>query len=220
MQLATQSEQTTHTPQSSAVRQDLVYDLRLEDGHSDSFHAQASRFSDKVLLEILERENGMLIEYGEFVHRELREPVRSRGEYAIELLTLGLALQRYAGAAENTPRWAVQLARGLFRLRCDFLAMKSLTDHVRASFIRTFLVSKIGCETTPGWRRLKGLRPLIEWLRATGEFEQEARRLENWNRFLGVLPHAEAERILISLWKSSTGSSADRSKYWESIRKA
>jgi uncharacterized protein len=198
MQITSQPDPITDSPQSPGIQRELIYDLRLREGRSDSFYAEASRLTDKVLLEIQDREGTTLQDYGTYVQKELLEPIRSRGEYAIELLMMGLVLQRYAGAAENTPRWAVRLARGLFRLRCNFFKIKPATDLVRASVIRAFLMPKIGCETTPGWRRLKGLRPLIDWLRATGEFEQEARRLENWSRFLDALPEEEAERVLIS----------------------
>jgi hypothetical protein len=43
------------------------------------------------------------------------------------------------------------------------------------------------------WRQaLDGLPSLIEWLQASGEFEQEAMRLNNWRGFLYALPLAEA----------------------------
>ena len=43
-----------------------------------------------------------------------------------------------------------------------------------------------------GQQALDGLPNLIEWLQATGEFEQEAMRLNNWRSFFCALPPAEA----------------------------
>jgi len=53
-------------------------------------------------------------------------------------------------------------------------------------------VPRIGRKPTDGGCSLDRLSRLIGWLQATGEFEQEAMRLDNWRSFLGTLPHAEA----------------------------
>ncbi len=45
---------------------------------------------------------------------------------------------------------------------------------------------------------LDRLPSLIQWLEATGEFEQETIRLNNWRSFLDTLPRAEAERCIES----------------------
>ncbi len=175
-----------------AVGADLVYDLRLRDGRSDCFYADVAHFSDKVLAEIDFRAATVLDAYTHHVQIEMQQLSRSRGEYAIDLLLLGWALQRYAGAAQNTPRWIVELARGLFRLRRTSPRVKAGADLLRAAVVRVFLVTKIGCEARP-WS-LRRLPALIAWLQATGEFDQEAARLDNWRSFLGTLPGAESER--------------------------
>jgi hypothetical protein len=47
------------------------------------------------------------------------------------------------------------------------------------------------------WQQaLDGLPSIIEWLQATGEFEQEAMRLNNWRGLLCALPPAEATRAI------------------------
>jgi hypothetical protein len=173
---------------------DLVYDLRQADGNSDKFYADVARFSDEVPAGIEQRAAAALDGYTRHVQDFLREAPRSRGEYAIELLTLGQVLRRYSGAAENTPRWIVELASELFGLRRSSSMMKPVTDRVRAAVTRYFLMSRIGRKTT-GERPLReGLPRLIEWLHATGEFEQEAMRLHNWRSFLETLTQEEAAR--------------------------
>ena len=170
----------------------LVYDLRLANGCSDGFYADAARFSDKLLAEIDLHAGTAIRAYSRYVQVQLREPPRSLGEYSIELLTLGLALSRYAGAAENTPGWVVGLARKLFWLRGRSARMRPVADFFRAAITRLFMVPRIGCGPTAGGCTLDRLPRLIEWLQATGEFEQESMRLENWRSFLATLPHAEA----------------------------
>jgi len=109
----------------------LVYDLRLSGGSSDGYYDDVSRFSDQLLAEIELHARHAISGYGYFAQSELKEPARSSGEYAIELLTLGMALKLYAGAAGSTPKWAVRWARKLFRMRRRWEWTKPIADFAR-----------------------------------------------------------------------------------------
>jgi hypothetical protein len=170
---------------------DLVYDLRQPDANSDIFYQDVARFSDEVLAEIEQRAATALDGYTRHVQGFLREAPRSRGEYAIELLTLGQVLGRYGGAAESTSPWIVLLARELLGLRRSVPVMKPVIDQLRAVVARYFLMPRIGHKAT-GKQPLDGLPRLIDWLHATGELEQEAMRLHNWRSFLCTLPPEES----------------------------
>ena len=176
----------------AAATPELVYDLRQPDGCSDGFYADVARFSDEVLAGIEQHAAAVLDGYTRHVQLFLRETRRSRGEYAIELLTLGQVLRRYGGAAESTPRWIVQLARELFGMRRSSSLMKPVADRLRAVVTRYFLMSRIGRKATGELPFPNGLPRLIEWLHATGEFEQEAMRLHNWRSFFDTLSQQEA----------------------------
>ena len=190
---------------------ELVYDLRAGADCSDGFYAAAADFSDRLLAEIDLRAGEAIRRYSQFVQDERGESPRSLGEYSIELLTLSLALARYGEAAERAPRWAMGLARWLFWLRGRVAPIKPFADFQRAAITRRFLMWKIdpvpsrndvgGSEETaaPGQSGsiLKNRLPrLIEWLEATGDFEQEAMRLKNWLGFLDTLPQAEASWLI------------------------
>jgi hypothetical protein len=170
----------------------LVYDLRLKDGNSDGYDSDVALFSAELLAEIELRAGTALDGYIHHVQARLREAPRSRGEYAVELLMLGHALARYGSAAESTPGWVLDLARELFWLRRRSARMKPVVDLARAAVIRVFLMPRIGRKPTAGALSPDRLPRLIEWLQATGEFEQEAMRLNNWRSFLATRPSAEA----------------------------
>ena len=175
----------------------LVYDLR-RNGDGARYCAEVSEFSGRLLAEIDRRAGDAVRAYGRFVQTRLNEAPRSQGEYAIELLTLGLALGRYARAAQASSRWAVALARWLFRLRRGPAWIKPAADFLRAALIRRFLLSGMDFAPAAGPQTPERLDSLIAWLEASGEFEQEAVRLNNWKRFLDALPQAEAARCLQS----------------------
>jgi hypothetical protein len=178
------------------VAPDLIYDLRHGHGNSDAFYADAARFSDKVLAGIEARAGFLLDSYSHHVVEFLCEAERSRGEYGLDLLTFGLALARYGGAAENTPRWVVALAREFSWMRYDSSWSRPLADLARAVVCRLFLAPKVGsaAKSRPG--PAEGLPRLIGWMQATGEFEQEVWRLDNWRSFLDTLPAPEASRSM------------------------
>ena len=172
----------------------LVYDLRLSNHSSNRFYDQVARFSDRLLSLIDFRASAMIDDYGKFVQDKKREPERSHDEYAIEFLMLGLLIRRYAGAAESTPPWVAYLAQRLFWLRRVSHWMKPTADFLRAALTRFLLLPTIERTTSSSRQPLTGLPRLIRWLRAAGEFEQEAERLDNWRSFLNTLPHEEAGR--------------------------
>jgi hypothetical protein len=191
-----QSEQLADTP--SGDGPDLVYDLRRNENTSDAYYADISWFSDVVLAGIELRAGAALESYSQYLRRQLREATRSRGEYAMEALTLGMALSRYLGAAESTARWGIKLARTLYGARRRWPHVKPSIDTVRAVLGRFLFAPRIGKKPNLGPYSVDRLVRLIEWLLATGEFEQEAARLKNWQSFLAALPSVEANRCMES----------------------
>jgi hypothetical protein len=176
----------------------LIYDLRIQDGDSGGYYARVAAFSDRLLDEIDQRAGAALDGYILHVIAFLSEAPRSHGEYAIELLTLGQALRRYEGAAESTPAWVVKVARFLFWLRRRPALLKPLADLLRAAITRLFLAPRIARKAKGKLCTPDSLPRLIQWLEATGEFEQETIRLKNWRSFLDTLPREEAERCIES----------------------
>ncbi len=179
-----------------ATAADLIYDLRLGKDCSDGYYADVSRFSDALLTEMEQRANAAIRGYSHYVQTDLGEAARSEGEYAIELLTLGLALTRYAGASEHTPGWVVALARQLLWLRRRSGRMKQAVDRVRGAVTGIFFVPQMGTSVPVGGPSLERLPRLIAWLQATGELEQESMRLRNWQSYLETLSPAEGKRWL------------------------
>jgi hypothetical protein len=172
---------------------DLVYDLRIG-GDSDNFFSDVARFSDDILARIERCAGALLDGYSRHVQLVLFEAPRSRGEYAIELLTLGMALRRYLAAAEETPPWAVKMAQRLLGVRRRFRCLKLLADAERAALTRYFFMPVIrGNGSTPE-ASVERLARLIEWMQATGEFKEEALRLNNWLGYIASMPGREGVR--------------------------
>jgi hypothetical protein len=79
-----------------------AYDLRLGEETSQRFYGDVAAFSARVIGEIEIRAAAVLHGYSRYVRDALGEADRSRGEYGLELLTLGMALRIYSGVAVAT----------------------------------------------------------------------------------------------------------------------
>jgi hypothetical protein len=181
----------------------LVYDLRSA-GRSDSCYAEVAHLADTWAETIEERAGVLLDAYIWHVREFLSEPQRSRGEYAFEFLTLGMLWKHYGGALTITPHWVVQMGRALVVLR-RLPLVKPVVDQLRAALSCAWKLPTV--DVPRGDRRderpaptLRGITELIRWLHATGEFEQEALRLENWRSYLAQLrPEKAAHWIGIAV---------------------
>lgn len=181
----------TAQPEQAGTR--TVYDLGGGEATSDAFYGTVNLFANLWLETIEKRAGDALDGYARFVTRRMAEAPRSRGEYAIEFLTLGMAFQRYEPATCVTPLWAVAMAHWLLAARRVRL-IKPAVDAVRAVLHRYVFAPAIARAegSAPGDAPLDRLTRLVSWLCATGEFEQEKRRLEIWRRYLGTLQNETA----------------------------
>lgn len=135
-------------------------------------------------------------ELGEFIDARLAlraagglDPERSRGEYAVELLTFGMLREEYARIAGHTPPSVRERLRDLWTIRSEDPLRKAIADSERAEIF---------------WRLVHGsdhdcIQPcedsiLIDWLESTGEFVQESIRMRLWLEGVGAFWSAEEFR--------------------------
>ena len=100
-------------PTPERTRHEFVYDLRIDGANSQPFYAEVAAFSERVVAEIDRRACAALDGYTRYVTGILREPPRSRAEYGLELLTVGMTIRMYGELAAATPGWVIGLTREL-----------------------------------------------------------------------------------------------------------
>jgi hypothetical protein len=171
----------------------LVYDLRDGAGTSYGFYRVVSRFADALLERIEGRIGGLLDGYISYLRAFQPETARSRGEYALEFLTLGMAWRKYEAGARNTSERCVHVAQALLWLRRRSGSLKPLVDALRAAQAHYVLVPALERGGDLAGSSPARLERLIAWMRVNGELEQEALRLKNWHGFLTTLPADKAE---------------------------
>ena len=160
-----------------------IYDLTGGQPNSDAFYSDVAEFVDRVLREAEFRGGPLLDEYSEYLRSATEEAARSRGEYAMELLTLGMTLRLYAKTAARTKEWAVSMAEVFLRLRRRSQFLKPAADIVRGAIFRFGFATPADCNE-PELMGLDRLPRLLRWLEATGGFDEEAARLHHWHNYL------------------------------------
>jgi hypothetical protein len=168
-----------------------VYDLRRGNNCSDGFYAALPAFADQVVSSVEHRAAPLLDGYTRHATEFLAESPLSRKEYALEFLILGMVLSRYECAAQNTPPWIVEIARELTVARERSFKSKPLVDWIRAGIAHYSLSPDV---RKPEKRRsaIERLTQLADWMQSTGEFKQEAMRLNNWRSYLANLSGQKA----------------------------
>ena len=170
----------------------ITYSLR--DGHkrSDAYYRDVAAFTDQVLAEIKDRTAPLVAAFQAYVEETGRETPRSRPEYTLELLTLGVLWHVYAGRALDLATTPGRVLAYLVRARQRGGRLKPAIDLLRGALGR-FLLS------SPGRRRMETSLPALEhldrllaWLSASDSFSQEAKRLHAWRDFLADQPPAQA----------------------------
>lgn len=142
----------------------------------DPFHPVLSSFADEFLSEA-ERQVGDLVDARlALLCAGNEEPSRSRGEYAIELLTFGILRSEYAAMAQATSDTTLRRMADLWRIRSTEPDRKSAADQERAQIFLGILHR--------AWEQRPDSPPddarLVQWLEATGEFVQESLRMRAW----------------------------------------
>jgi hypothetical protein len=149
------------------------YDISPNKG-GPSFLTILSDFTDAFLVEAEMRVGSFIDWWIAFLANGNAEPQRSRGEYALELLTLGILRKEYAAVANVTPAESRRRLCELWRIRSAEPQQKANADRERG---RIFLgLLKRACQTNGACDDSR----LIHWLAATGEFVQESLRLRSW----------------------------------------
>jgi len=161
----------------------ITYNLRGLNGNSNEYYQKIHEFSKTVFDKIACSLGDVINELLEYVKKNELEKPRSEAEYAVEILTLGMAWHRYLGASQRTSKVITHLLKYLYKLRSSNQKLKPTVDKLRGLLTSIFIVPKIKKKQKNGKLNFTNFNQLINWLEATGEFKDETKRLKIWLQF-------------------------------------
>jgi hypothetical protein len=172
----------------------ITYSLRDGQARSDQYYRDIAAFTDQVLAEAQGRTQPLVESFQSYWETLDGKTPPTEAECTLELLTLGTLWRVYAGDALDLAETPREVLTGLVRLRQRGGRLKQGADLLRGLLSTLFLFPNNGRK--PPMPTLDHLDRLLKWLAATGDFDQEAKRLRTWYDFLASRRPEEASRDL------------------------
>lgn len=165
----------------------ITYELTVDGKDSECYYRDVASFTERVLLHG-EALAGPLVEQLR-LHDAAAAPEasRSKREYLLELLVLGTLWRIYARTACAAPQFTLHLLSVLTSIRQRNNCFKSGADLGRGILLTYCLAKEALFRSAPEAApapTVENLKKLLRWLKATGEFSQEAKRLHSWQDYL------------------------------------
>lgn len=177
----------------------ITYSLRDGQRRSEEYYRDIAAFTDAVLAEAEDRAGALMGALQAYLHQTELEVPRSRPEYVLELLTLGVLWRVYAGDALGLSRMPQQMLTSLVRLRRQEGYLKPVADLLRGVLGSLFLFPDKGHSAGSSVPAPDHLDRLLDWLAAAGDFEQEVKRLRIWRNFFADQPPQELRESLATI---------------------
>jgi uncharacterized protein len=154
----------------------ITYDLRLGAPDSDEYYRTIVSFADAWLGQTIHEVGDILTSFRQ--HRQSRGQVdRSDGEYAIELLALGVLLREHGSEASGLPAWSVYILNKLLAAQTRWPRLENRIKNLRG------WVGWMSSHTKSARTDKDAFTHLLVWLHANGE-DGRAKRLTEWHNFL------------------------------------
>jgi uncharacterized protein len=164
-------------------------------GEAGGFYKDLYQFTNEVWVIANFHLGQHVEEYYHYITENHIEQPRSKDEYLLELLITGVLMKNYYPKAQETNTISTQLLDWLYSFRKRHQTLKPAIDGVRGVLSYVLLNKK----QKGSWDySLKGFTQLLQWLRATGEFNEEFIRLKQWAWFYKIKTKGEVRSLLKS----------------------
>ncbi|PRR79790.1 DUF116 domain-containing protein [Clostridium vincentii] len=173
----------------------LTYSLKLDNEDSNEYYELVSKISKDFTGKCLRDTGDILKDFMCFIENNEIENLRTREEYFIELLLIGVVIKEYI----NNARAFKVITRGVFSF-LNKLRMKSTgknkykIDELRGKLMSKILIKKKYVNKNIS---LDDIKLIIKWLQATGDFNEEVIRLNNWMKFLENRNNEYIDKVVI-----------------------
>jgi hypothetical protein len=170
----------------------ITFSLRADQTRSDQYYRDIAAFTDEVLARA-DHDLGTILTA---LAASEGEAARTAPEYAFELLTLGALWRVYGQRSLKLARPSQRVLSALAVLRERSSLARPAVDVLRGALATVFLARNGHAVPVPEPPTLAHLDRLIDWLAATGDFEQEVTRLR---AILSIQPTGDQIAAVLAL---------------------
>ncbi len=169
----------------------VTYSLCGNGTETASYYVDVASFTVEFMERI--REEKSIEEFNYYIAEKELEPIDS-AVYGLEFLMIGVLWRVYGRRAVAGSMYVGKLLSSVYGLRSRSAIARSAIDRLKGIAGTTILARNRKHESTID---LKQFGRLLGWLRASGEFEQESKRLVIWFDFLTARTPGESQNKLL-----------------------
>lgn len=173
--------------------EELIYTLTSKENDSDKYY--------NIIKEVCKGVKDLIIKWGDhyindfmkFIKSNDIEKLRSKEEYSIEFMLIGVFIQEYVDNGRAFKNIPITPFNFLNNLRNKNKKNKVIIDKIRGKLATKVLLRRThqGDEYS-----FNDFILLIKWLKATFEFKEEVLRLENWREFFKTKDELYVNHVL------------------------
>jgi hypothetical protein len=157
------------------------YSLLNHNENSDQFYHELSLFTDSILYDSEHALGSYASEFRLYLEQSGIKDLPSKNESLIQSIMPGIFWINYEANACGTKGFFIWMLSKLYTGRKKFPSLKNSIDHLRG-FIGYKVLRHNPCN--PSKISLSSYSKLLSWLQATGEFNEEVKKLGLWRQFL------------------------------------
>ena len=161
-----------------------AYSLKGNQKDSNKYYEDVKSFTDEVLKEFESFETSIIMDFISYLKEKDIDKIRTYEEYIFEFLMLGTFWKVYSTRAADLDEKPQMLLESLAKTRNENESAKETIDIVRGMIMTLFLRADENNSNDLLDLTLAKFNKLLGYLKATGDFAQEIKRLEIWEDFL------------------------------------
>jgi hypothetical protein len=178
------------------MRESITYSLLGQNINSNQYYRDVKILADETLVYGEKKYKQLIDDFRICIRANNFEALRSREEYILEALIIGVLWNVYSSNAKLLTKINEKILVKLVNLRKNGGKIKTYADFIRGFFSTIFLTRKSKDEIDISFLSFKKLEA---WLLASGEFNEEVKRFSNWERYLKILPEEKLTDTLKGL---------------------
>lgn len=159
-----------------------TYLLTSSGSTSNQYYNDISEFASEVTIKMDETIGNIVQNFQSYIRKSRCELVRSKDEYEIELLMLGILWKEYIRKAIILKNMPSNILVYLYDQRNRRLMLKNFLDYVRG-FLKTFFLLTEDKHKEEINKNLENMNKLVMWLQSSGDFSHHVVRLRQWIRY-------------------------------------
>ena len=170
----------------------ITYFLCESNESSTEFYKKNLNFSKKVLNKLEDNFSNDINDYMNYINKNNMEQLRSKSEYLLEILMIGVFWKEHVNKAISLSKIPRNILIKLSTLR-EKESIKKIVDINRGLYL--FLNRRSNDKVKIS---LENYKKLVNYLKACGDYKEEAKRLEVWISYFFSLNKNKVDKILTS----------------------